>query len=497
MLITSENVLFGGEIKMKGVAMYYTVKTMLEQGKSISAVAREVGIDRKTVRKIRDRIKNGEIRTPVMKRRSKLDNYKEEIIGYLEKGFSAVLIHQKLKEKGVDITYSGVKKNVRKLKGPKEAHVPIVSPPGKEAQVDFGYAGYFNNGGKKVKTWIFCMRLSYSRYDYYELVTSQNVATFIRCHINAFEYFGGVPETVKIDNLKAGVLEANFYEPEIQHEYANMLSFYGSGPITCKVRKPEEKGKVEAAIKYVKNNFLKSLDTRDLKTARKKLREWMENICNQRIHGTTRKIPAEEFKNKEKPFMISLPAKRYERYVIEKRRVDRYGHVSYRYNYYSLPHKYVGEEVTIKAGGDILRIYDREYNEIAVHPIDKGTGNFITRQEHIPKTKQRKGSAYYEEQCSQIGLGAVSFFRNLKSHKPHRYHRLIQGILSLRKYYTDSIINSACIRADRFGCYSFKSVKKICEEGLFEAPAEINTSAIGGGYGNNLKDYDANSGGAK
>jgi len=78
------------------------------------------------------------------------------------------------------------------------------------------------------------MRLSFSRYNYYKLVTSQNVPTFIKCHINAFEYFEAVPKIViKIDNLKSDVLEANFYEPEIQHEYANMLSYYyGSSPIT-------------------------------------------------------------------------------------------------------------------------------------------------------------------------------------------------------------------------------------------------------------------------
>ncbi len=77
MIITSGNIFFGGEIKMKGVAMYYTVKTMLEHGKSISAIARDLGIDRKTVRKIRDRVKNGEIKTP--------------IIGYFEKGFFRII----------------------------------------------------------------------------------------------------------------------------------------------------------------------------------------------------------------------------------------------------------------------------------------------------------------------------------------------------------------------------------------------------------------------
>jgi len=182
------------------------------------------------------------------------------LFGLHRPGLSAVLIYEKLaQEKNVDITYSGVKKYVRKLRGPKHPYVPIVSPPGKEAQVDFGYAGYFTNGIKKVKVWIFCMRLSYSRYDYYELVTDQSILTFIRCHIKAFEYFGGVPEIVKIDNLKAGVLEANFYEPEIQHEYAFMLSYYGSCPIPCRIRKPEEKGKVESGIKYVKTISLKVL----------------------------------------------------------------------------------------------------------------------------------------------------------------------------------------------------------------------------------------------
>lgn len=471
--------------------MYYTVKTMLDHGKSISSIARDLGIDRKTVRSIRDRIKNGEIKTPMIKKFSKLDPYKEIILDYIDQGLSAVLIYEKLaQDKNVDITYSGVKKYVRKLRGPKHPYVPIVSPPGKEAQVDFGYAGYFTNGIKKVKVWIFCMRLSYSRYDYYELVTDQSILTFIRCHIKAFEYFGGVPEIVKIDNLKAGVFEANFYEPEIQHEYAFMLSYYGSCPIPCRVRKPEEKGKVESGIKYVKNNFLKGLGTKDLSEAKEKLRDWMNNKCNKRVHGTTRKVVAEEFYKREKACLLKLPNERYETYVVEKRRVNRYGHISFKYNYYSVPHEYIGEEVSIKAGRDILKIYSKDYTEIALHPLNKGTGNFITNENHISEIKRRKNAAYYEGKCKEIGDGAVAFLNNLKSFKPNEYHRLIQGVISLRRYYTSSQIDAACMRADRFGCYSFKSVKRICEQGLFEVPADTDISVTGGGYGNELSSYD-------
>ncbi len=161
------------------------------------------------------------------------------------------------------MSYSSVKRYIKKIK-PSEPFIVLLSPPGQEAQVDFGYAGYFYNSKKrkKVKYWIFSMVLSYSRYRYYELVDNQSIPTFINCHINAFEYFSGSPKIVKIDNLKSGVLHVNFYEPEIQHEYTRMLEYYNSSAVACRVRKPQEKGKVESSIKYVKNNFIKKYTLR-------------------------------------------------------------------------------------------------------------------------------------------------------------------------------------------------------------------------------------------
>ncbi|HEK25560.1 MAG: hypothetical protein C0170_07510 [Hydrogenobaculum sp.] len=144
------------------------------------------------------------------------------------------------------------------------------------------------------------MKLSSSRYAYYELVENQSTATFIQCHINAFEFFCCVPQVVSIDNLKSAVLKASFYEPLIQKEYAAFLAHYGCEPITCRSMTKTDKGKVESGIKYVKNNFLKGLDTRDFFEARKKLRYWVDNVCNTRLHGTTRKIPKDEFYNTKK-----------------------------------------------------------------------------------------------------------------------------------------------------------------------------------------------------
>ena len=96
-----------------------------------------------------------------------------------------------------------------------------------------------NEEGKQCKIWVFVCVLSHSRYAYYELVKDQTVETFIRCHEGAFHFFGGVPKIVRIDNLKAGVLEVNFYEPIYQD-----LKHYGASGITCRVRRGQDKGKV-------------------------------------------------------------------------------------------------------------------------------------------------------------------------------------------------------------------------------------------------------------
>jgi len=462
---------------MLGVEMYYTVKTLLDQGKNLSQIAREVGIDRKTVRKIRDKLKEGGIKPPEFSRKSILDPYKEQIIEYLSEGLSGVLIHQRLvNEHNLSISYSCVKKYLRKLRCSKGIYVPLISPPGEEAQVDFGYVGYLYDTRvkKKVKSWIFCMVLSHSRYKYYEIVQSQDVKTFIRCHINAFEFFGGAPKVVKIDNLKSGVLGANFYEPIIQHEYAQMLRFYGSSPFACKVRYPQEKGKVESGIKYVKNNFFKSNKEKDYYRVKDLLRDWQDNVCNRKIHGTTRKVPYEQFLQREKSKLLPLPSERYELYDVLERVVNRYGHITYLYNFYSVPYDYIGQKVSVRSNGKLLRIYNENQEEIAVHTICNLKGEFITNEVHHPKLK----SSDYELKSIEIGKYTYKFYIRLKEEKPYHYHRVMQGIFSLTRNYGKDIVELACRRATEYNSISYISVKRICELGLYTRSEESSKGAV-------------------
>ena len=242
---------------MLRIAMYITIKTLYEKGHNKSQIAKMTGHTRKTVRKIIKAIKEGK-EAPDKKPHPKiLDTHKEQIIKWIEEGLTALRMHEELIRMNTKISYSAVKYFVSSIQKNKNIFMRIHTKPAEEAQVDFGYAGYtLDNSGKRRKTWVFNMRLSYSRLDYYEKVYDQKVETFIHCHINAFNYFKGVPEIVKIDNLKAAILEANFYEPIFQSQYKNFAIHYGFKPLPCRVYTPNDKGKVEAGIKYVKNKHL-------------------------------------------------------------------------------------------------------------------------------------------------------------------------------------------------------------------------------------------------
>lgn len=470
--------------------MWYTVKTLLERGKSLRSISEDLGISRKTVTKIRDELQKGDLKPPGYESKRILDDYHDYIYKLCEKKLTSVLIHRKLtQEKELQVSYPTVLRFVNTIKQ-SEVYVPVEVPPAEEAQVDFGYLGQFHKDGKKIKLWVFSMQLSFSRYAYYELALNQTTETFIRCHINAFEFFTGVPKTVKIDNLKAAVLEANFYEPLMQKQYSEFLSHYKSAPVTARIRRGQDKGKVESGIKYVKNNFLKGLGHRDYYKARDELKIWNNQICNKRVHGTTRKIPKEVFINTEKSELISLPQVRYETFRIEKRIVKPNAHFSFQLNYYSVPHTYAGKEITVKSNRSVLRVYDG-FDKIAMHPIEKTkTGEYITVEAHKPPEKQKKSKEYYKKKALDTGPEVLKFLEALTENNPYCWHKMINGVFNLAKTYGNSVVDKACKRALFYQSFSYQSVKSICKTGLYKKELEQLTVENSNGFKHDLSIYD-------
>lgn len=193
--------------------MHITIESLWKLGHNKSEISRLTHHDWKTVNKVIKSLEAGGF--PVKKPHPKvLDDFKPQILEFIEKGLTGIRIFEELRSLGANVGYSAVKRYIATIKMHDDVHIRFHTGPGEESQVDFGYVGLtpdqFNN---RRKTWVFNMRLSYSRLDYYESVFDQKVETFIQCHINAFRYFKGIPARIKIDNLKAAILEANFYEP--------------------------------------------------------------------------------------------------------------------------------------------------------------------------------------------------------------------------------------------------------------------------------------------
>jgi transposase len=454
--------------------MYITIKTLWKRYKNKSKIARLTGHSWKTINKVVRAIENGKERPEGKEYKSIVDPYKDKVIELLEKGLSGIRVHEEITLLGFEGTYSCVKKYIRKIKKKSNIFIRIHTLAGEEAQVDFGYVGLTpDNTGKRRKTWVFNMRLSYSRLDYYEKVYDQTVETFIQCHINAFEYFGGVPEVVKIDNLKAAVLEANFYQPVFQEMYKNFAMYYGFDPIPCRVRQPNDKGKVESGIKYVKSNFFKGKIFKDEADCNKKLSEWLKK-ANNRIHGTTRRVPREVFDTEEAKKLKRLPDTRFKYPKAGTRFVYHDCHIFVEYNYYSVPYEYVGELVEIELDNKFLRIFHNG-KQITIHPKLEGRGNFQTDESHYPKYKCRSNTElqeYYQIKMASIGKYAQQLFFLILSENKSFWSQSVKGILSLVNHYPVEVVEKACRRALVFNTFTYQIIKNICENGAYDLPID-------------------------
>lgn len=456
-------------------AMYTTIKTLWDKGYNKSEIARMTGHDWKTISKVIREIRQGKSLPQKKPHTRLLDPYHTEMLQWLEQGLSAVRIQELLLSQGIQVGYSTVKDYIVEVKRKTRIFIRVHTEAGEEAQVDFGYVGYtLDNQGKRRKTWVFNMRLSYSRLDYYHKVYDQKVETFILCHIRAFRYFGGVPKTIKIDNLKAAILQANFYEPVYQRHYQQFSEYYGFQSLPCRIYQPNDKGKVESGIKYIKVNFFSGRQFRDSDDVDRQLMQWLEK-ANQRIHGTTKKIPKTVFEEKERSCLLSLPLEEFNLAQVGSRKVYHDCHVYIRHNYYSVPYQYVGKEVDIEINHGLVKIY---FNQqiITTHVEITGKGEFSTQPGHYPAYKCMSQTEYqekYQAKMAAIGQYAEQLFFSLLENKKQGWSKPVQGILSLTKKYSANIVNLSCQRALAFGAYEYQIIKNICQNGSYHLPLEF------------------------
>ena len=281
------------------------------QGWSARRMARELGLDRGTVRKylagVSKPATNPHTGSPDPDPSKPATNphtgsaalcgpaslcapWREQIEQALERGLSIQRIYQDLVvERQFSGSYYAVRRFVRRQVGSQELPFRRMEcAPGHELQVDFGQAAWVIERGKRRRPHLFRAVLSHSRKGYSEAVWRQTSESFIRCLENAFRYFSGVPATVVIDNLKAGVLEADWYDPELNPKLEEFARHYGTVILPTKPAMPRHKGKVESGVKYAQNNAVKGQSFESLTAQNTHLADWEKNVADTRIHGTTR-----------------------------------------------------------------------------------------------------------------------------------------------------------------------------------------------------------------
>ena len=460
-------------------AMKQSIYTLLEGGNhSHRKIAKLLGINRKTVDKYARRyFENGPIpptgtdlqNGPVPPigfsgRKSSCLPYHDIIVKWLESGLTAKRIHQDLvSDYAFSGSYDSVKRYVRKLS--ESSPVPfrrMEVRPGLEAQVDFGQGAYVTVNGKKKRPNLFCVTLSNSRAGYDEVVWRQTTDEFIRALENAFRHFGGVPETIVIDNLRAAVRNPDWFDPELVRKLLEFAEHYNIVILPTRPRTPEHKGKVESRVKYVQDNALKGRVFSSLGEQNEFLRNWNQNVASTRIHGTTKRQVREAFEA-EQPHLQALPPTLFPCFSEGKRKVHRDGYVELERSYYSVPCEYCRREVWVRWDGRTVRIFNLRHEQIAVHAkVDPG--RFSTHEGHLSEKKisaLEKGPEWIVSQARKIGSHAEAWVRALLKNRKQYGLRPSIGLLSLRRKYRIREIDAACEKALKAEAFRLKDVKNM------------------------------------
>jgi hypothetical protein len=327
--------------------------------------------------------------------------------------------------------------------------------------------------GKLRKAWVFVMTLSWSRHQYAEFVWDQKIATFLRCHRNAFEFLGGVPKRVRIDNLKTAILKAVFDEPQVQQSYRECAEHYGFLIAPCRVATPQHKGKVEqGGVHYVKRNFLGGREATTLTQANRDVLVWCQTTAGLRLHGTTKEKPLERFEQIEKGKLSLLPESPYDLAVWKHVKVYRDCYVTFEQAFYSVPYRLYPGKVWICGGSRQVRIFDAQYNQVATHERATQAGQRLTHLTHLPPTKlpgliQDRDSLLAEAQT--IGPALLQIVRDLLD-DPVLYRLPTAGrLVRLGKRFGAERLEAAARRALLFEDPSYKTIKRILSLGLEQA----------------------------
>jgi len=388
-LTTTVESIVEGELVDEGMAE--AIRRLAARGMAKKAIARELGLDIKTVRKwIRSEWKpqRREREAPML---ATHDEWIQK--RFPEVGYNAEVLHRELRDQGYEGSYVTVQRHVRPLRRaaqPELATERYETAPGAQAQVDWGMLNVWV-GESKIKVHLFVMVLGYSRRIFVRAYLNEKLGNLLDGHEAAFEHFGGRTETILYDNPRTIVLSKDETSGHVEwnRRFKDRMDFYGVEIKLCRYYRAQTKGKVESGVKYVKRNALAGRRFESLEDLNGWLTTWSRTIADERVHGTTHEVPRERFDRDERMKMIAIdrrPPSRECRSLQRQVAVD--GYVSVETNRYPVPYEWCRAHVDIQLDETTVRLV---HGEDSIEYERVPARHRVIRWQGTPRRVQRSG----------------------------------------------------------------------------------------------------------
>jgi transposase len=305
---------------------------------------------------------------------------------------SAARLMGELKTAGYTGGYTAVKETVRKLRPPAvEAFLRRETEPGHEAQVDWGSFGTIAIDGYRRPLSCFVMVMGYSRMLYLWFTVSQRMEDFLRCHVDAFRFFGGIPHHILYDNLRSVVLARSGTTIRFHPRFAEFAGAHLFDPRPCGAYKPHEKGKVERSIRYIRENFFSGRSFRDLGDINAQAGKWRDDTANQRIHSVTRERPVDRMA-RDRTYLMALPERTFDTDIVIPVVASRMCLVRFDGNAYSVPFQDAGKSLLLRADPFFVSVFDKD-RTLAKHRRSYSRHRVIEEPNHVRALLDRKRAA--------------------------------------------------------------------------------------------------------
>jgi len=435
------------------------------QGLNASQIAKEVALDRRTVAYwlTQDHFRPRKLRQHA----SKLDPFKPEIVRLLERHpYSAAQVFQRLRENGFAGSYGLVKtygRTVRPTRQP--AFLKLAFAPGECAQVDWGMFGSVPVGQTRRQLSFFVMVLCYSRMLYVEFTVSQTMEHFLACHQHAFDFFGGIPHKIMVDNLQSAVLKRTVGDaPVLNPKYVDFATHHGFTITPCNVGKGNEKGRGENGVGYVKKNFLAGLELPDFSALNPAARHWLDTVANVRLHGETRAQPTVLWQT-ERPALRPVPLQPFDIATVSQVRASRQCRITVESNRYSVPAQYGGHALTAKIYPDRLCVYLGD-QLIARHARRYDRFQDVEDPDHPkPLLEQRKKARDHKVFMRFLALSprAEAYYLQLEARRLNPHHH-VRKIVALSDIYTPEAVSRAMEDAFVYEAFSSDYIANLVEQ---------------------------------